>query len=421
MRGCPLWCWLLLPVVVLFNGHGQAGTTEILFERLQDRVYQLRVIDRASDARSSSGSGFLVADSGVIATNYHVISRMVRDPDKYRLEYLDADNETGGLEVVAVDVRNDLALVRGEVSADEPLPLRGDRPLRGAPVYSLGNPLDLGMSIVEGSYNGVDESSMYRWLLFSGPLNRGMSGGPAIDSEGRVLGVNKARTGQSIGFFVPVDRLEKMLERLAARGYEPPDSFDAVIEDQLKDHQSRFMDEVLAGDWPTYELGPARVPDQLAAFLNCSGGSSSNDRELYSRSQRGCGTRYSISLASGHDTGTIHLQASVYSSDGMSPQRFYNLYERGYGPGRFLDGEEDEVTEFTCQSRLIQSGATFWKAAFCARAYRRYEDLYDTYVALASVGAVDQGVIVKASLRGVMRDNAERFAEQLIETLQWNP
>ena len=53
----------------------------------------------------------------------------------------------------------------------------------------MGNPHDLGMTIIEGTYNGLIQTSRFQKILFSGSLNSGMSGGPAMDDKGRVIGV----------------------------------------------------------------------------------------------------------------------------------------------------------------------------------------------------------------------------------------
>ena len=72
----------------------------------------------------------------------------------------------------------------------------------------MGNPHDLGMSIVEGTYNGLLEKSLYRKIHFSGALNGGMSGGPALSrSSGKLVGLNHG-FGQSstseIGFVADI-------------------------------------------------------------------------------------------------------------------------------------------------------------------------------------------------------------------------
>ena len=157
------------------------SAAKALFDAVQDRVYQVRVIDVASGDKYSIGSGFLVSDTGYIATNFHVVSSFVHEPEKYRLEYVRHDGAVGPLRLMATDVIHDLALV---FSGDAPatfLPLATGPVANGDRIYSMGNPHDLGMTIIEGTYNGLVENSRYKKILFSGSLNPGMSGGPALN------------------------------------------------------------------------------------------------------------------------------------------------------------------------------------------------------------------------------------------------
>lgn len=397
-----------------------AADKEELYEGLEDRLFKIKTVDRSSDAKAAIGSGFLVRDSGVIATNYHVVAEKLRKPDKYKLTYTDADDESGELEVIALDVVRDLALVKGEVGVDAAMEVVTETPSQGASIYALGNPLDLGMSIVQGSYNGINDDSIYRKMLFSGALNPGMSGGPAVDEEGRVVGVNVARTGEDIGFLVPAEALASLIERADGRGFEAPDSFDKVIEEQLAANQNQYMGELLQGEWETVALGPARVPGKLASFLDCSGGSSDEGDGLYEGSRRQCSNRYGVFVTPNLASGSVVIESQAYQTNELGPSRFYNVYEGAYEPPYF-HGDGDELTEFACRSRFLTSGGTEWKATFCARRYQRFPELHDSYLALASIGAPDQGVVVQARLTGVTEDKARRFSDKLIRTLKWTP
>src|SRR6201999_2275505 len=85
---------------------------------------------------------------------------------------------------------------------------------QGARVYSLGNPHDVGLSIVEGTYNGQLAETLFERIHFTGSLNPGMSGGPAIDRAGRVVGVNVASMGNQLSFLVPIRFARELLEKV---------------------------------------------------------------------------------------------------------------------------------------------------------------------------------------------------------------
>ena len=154
---------------------------------------------KTQDSQASVGSGFLVDDGSLLITNYHVVSQYALQPGRYRLVYASVDGKQGPLQLLAFDVVHDLALLKPVDGA--PLAGRGavalrpaDDPLgRGARIFSLGNPLDVGFAVMEGNYNGLVRRSFYPRIFFGGTLNPGMSGGPAVDDAGRVLGVNVAK------------------------------------------------------------------------------------------------------------------------------------------------------------------------------------------------------------------------------------
>ena len=185
------------------------------------QLLQVRTLLKTQDSQSSVGSGFLVDEAGLLVTNYHVVSQYALQPGRHRLVYATVDGVQGALELLAFDVVHDLALLR----AADPAPLAGrgavalrpaDEPLpRGARIFSLGNPLDVGFAVAEGSYNGPVERSFLETLFFGGSLSAGMSGGPALDEQGRLIGVNVAarRDGEQVSFLVPAAPVRALLER----------------------------------------------------------------------------------------------------------------------------------------------------------------------------------------------------------------
>ena len=98
----------------------------------------------------------------MIATNYHVISGFVQNDSQYRLEYLDNQGNKAALEVLDVDVINDLALVKRAKPTDSYFALAKQPPSQGEDIFSLGNPHDLGMIVVPGTYNGLKDKSLLR-------------------------------------------------------------------------------------------------------------------------------------------------------------------------------------------------------------------------------------------------------------------
>ncbi len=267
----------LVMCLFLFSPLAQASMIDdeakFFYNKYQDRVFQIRVIENASGKKSVTGSGFQITPDGHIATNYHVVSDFIYYPDLYRLEYVRPSGETGNLTLLDVDAVHDLAVVIGNDLHEAYIPLGSASLEKGTRIYSLGNPLDLGMSIVEGTYNGLLEKRLYEEIFFSGSLNPGMSGGPAVDGEGNVVGINVSGIfwGNQLCFLVPVHYLAALLEDVKKNTSKPVSNFYQRIEEQLIKNQEYFASVLLETDWKTEPLGDAVVPAEIADFIECWG------------------------------------------------------------------------------------------------------------------------------------------------------
>ena len=71
---------------------------------------QVRTLLKGQDSQASVGSGFLVDESGLLITNYHVVSQYALEPERYRLRFATTDGLEGPVELIDIDVRHDLAL-----------------------------------------------------------------------------------------------------------------------------------------------------------------------------------------------------------------------------------------------------------------------------------------------------------------------
>ena len=113
---------------------------------------------------------------------------------------------------------NDLALVRAtDLAADDDCRLALAEPPIGVPVFALGNPLDLGLTVVPGTYNGINLTSYHPRVHFTGSLNSGMSGGPTLSESGQVIGINVSTAGNQVSFLVPVAALHKLIAEYQGR------------------------------------------------------------------------------------------------------------------------------------------------------------------------------------------------------------
>jgi serine protease Do len=396
----------------------RAVTTEHVFNQFKDRLLQVRIIDKATNSKSVIGSGFFIDQHGTIATNFHVVSRQVFKPEDYRIEYVTQDNQVHQAELLNIDVVHDLALLSGDAEDTPALQLREQALEKGERIYTLGNPLDLGMTIVEGTYNGLTDDTMHERILLASALNPGMSGGPSITEDGVIVGVNVATAGNSIGFLVPEKFLRKLL--LVSKAQAPHD-FMQVIRQQLFDNQDVYIKALLRKPFPTKQLDHYSVPAKLASYINCWG-DSADDHGPYTTADDYCAVKNNIFLNERMTTGVIRYSHHLIKSATMNRIRFYNLLQEYFSnPQTSLPGNKDDFTEYQCKTDFVQKDQLRLKTAFCLRRYKAFDGLYDMILHSASVTENQRGLITTLALSGVSYDNAVAFGKAYLESLAWKP
>src|SRR3954468_16047092 len=175
-----------------------------------------------------AGSGSVLDKQGHILTNYHV----VEDANKVWVTLPGGKDPFEG-EIVGEDPDNDVAVLKINAPPEElfPVPIGASENLRvGQRVYTLGNPFGLEGTLTTGiisnlnrtlpSRNGRDMKSI---IQTDAAMNPGNSGGPLLDTGGRMIGMNVAiatKTGQSagLGFAIPINRIRQIVPQLIEHG-----------------------------------------------------------------------------------------------------------------------------------------------------------------------------------------------------------
>lgn len=423
----------LLLLAVLTPAAFAADLAQSLFNRHQQGVFQIQVIDAASGEKSSIGSGFAVQPDDLIVTNYHVVASYIEHPDKYRLEYKNAQGEQGLLRLLDIDIINDLAVMhiaepdkpaRKQVNGSARFTISDVQLSKGADIFSMGNPLDLGMTIIQGIYNGQPEHSLYQRILFSGSLNPGMSGGPALNREGQVIGVNVSTAGNEISFLVPAIYVQALLQNVRSNSTNAEVDFKQRIEDQLFEHQNNYIGPLLDQEWQNTSLANSvKTPERVADFMKCWGKSGKDEKALYQSINRYCSNQDSIYLGPWFRTGRVLYNFQLLKDKSLGTLRFYNLYMDRYGGSRaeFSSGDEEQVTDPKCHSDIVNINNQAWKVGFCSRRYKDYSSLYDISVSMALTGNHDQGLIANLQIEGCSKENGLKLARKFMESIQWLP
>ncbi len=411
---------IFLPfVVMLLSSVVKAELAKNLFERVQDTVYQVRIIDFASSDKYTIGSGFKISADGYIATNFHVVSAYIHDPDKYRIELLQSDETTiNEVRLVALDVIHDLAILKTELVSDSFLPLSNSDIEQGDRIFSMGNPRDLGMSIVEGTYNGFVQHSRYQKILFSGSLNPGMSGGPALNNDGEVIGINVSTGGDQISFLVPVRELQELVEKHRAEG--DVSDYQTEILDSLAEDQEAFYQRVLSKPIVSETLGELSVPRDLDDSLRCWGHTRDDEEETYESVHQHCKSEDRIYVKNKFYVGNFSYNFEWITSKSLNASQFYSFLQTRFkhksaGGGR----SEKNVTDYVCNTDFIRVGAQKWKASACMREYKKYQGLHDMTMVLISVDKKDRASLASITASAISKPNAMGLMKKFVEAIQW--
>src|SRR4051812_40535761 len=171
-----------------------------VYEQARSQLVQIRTVLKGRASQTSVGSGFVVSTDGHIITNFHVVAEAALKPERHDLVYVTADGREAPVQILQIDVLHDLALLKAGDPAGRHFDALTFRPesealAQGERIYSLGNPLDVGFAVTEGTYNGLVKRSFYPQIFFGGALSAGMSGGPALHDESPVVGINVPRPG----------------------------------------------------------------------------------------------------------------------------------------------------------------------------------------------------------------------------------
>lgn len=396
------------------------GRADELFREYRDSVCQVRVIETASGKKRAIGSAFCVNADGRLVTNYHVVSMAIHDSHLYRLECVMSDGRAAPLDILGIDVVHDLAIVQCPEEMQHAMALGESSLDKGTDIFSLGNPMDLGMVIVDGTYNGLLKKSFYEKILFSGSLNPGMSGGPAINSEGEVIGINVSTHGQQISFLVPVEYLKKLLDGIDEDGPVEQSDFHNIIERQLFENQKRCMKRLLESEWVLDELGDARVPRIDDIGLHSWGDAEDDKEVLYDRNSMVIYAKDYIYVEPKFLTGQIKYRVDWYVSKGLIAPRFYKRFSHAFGRTMSMNrADRDNVTDFEEHEGFVNIDGRDCRVVFCARKYKKYPSLYDVVVEIASLGEMDRGLLVDIILSGVSREMGQAFVRKFMEEMSW--
>ncbi len=395
-----------------------------LYERSKGQLLQIRTLLKTQDSQASVGSGFVVSNEGHIVTNYHVISQFALEPDSYRLRYATTDGQGGALELLDFDARRDLALLR---AVDDGLKGRGalgfrpqNQPLaKGERIYSMGNPHDVAFAVVEGNYNGLVERSFDPLIYYAGGINPGMSGGPVLDEDGLVVGVNVSTLlfAQQVSFLVPGEFAESLVKRsIAAKPIRS--AAWGRLRDQLTKYQDELVTRFLAAPWESANHDRYRLPVPKQDFMRCWGrGTSADTKGLdFERSQ--CRMDHALFVSGNLQTGWLDMSHEAYDGTKLGALRFSRQYSGSFRNERLGSADKSRTAPY-CEEQFVDRDGLPLRAVVCLRAYRKLEGLHDLSILVTTVDSPTEGALGRFDARGVSFDNALKLAAHYLEGFAW--
>ncbi len=193
-------------------------------------------IEATSDNDGAQGSGVVVDGRGYVVTNNHVISEAATNPSKYQLAVVFHDGTEVPANLVGRDPKTDLAVLKVDNVDNLVVARMGDsEKLRvGEEVIAAGAPLGLRSTVTTGiisalhrpiplSGDGSDTDTVIDGVQTDASINHGNSGGPLINMNAEVIGINTAgkslsESASGLGFAIPVNEVKQVVEKLIEDG-----------------------------------------------------------------------------------------------------------------------------------------------------------------------------------------------------------
>jgi serine protease Do len=229
-----------------------------LVERADASVAFVRAIIKSGGQKAGEGLGtaFVYDPKGLLLTNHHVVERA----DEITVGF------AGGVDmpatIVGSDKETDVAVLRIAQEGLPALPLGdSDQIAIGDWVVAIGNPFGLAHTVSAGILSakgrtrddvmGLDPNGYFHFLQTDASINPGSSGGPLIDLEGKVVGINAAvrQNANGIGFAIPINMVKQLLPLLLTEGKVRRSAIGVIVDDLDVDEANRLGRKDRKGAW----------------------------------------------------------------------------------------------------------------------------------------------------------------------------
>jgi S1-C subfamily serine protease len=215
------------------NADAPAGRFAKVAAAVADSVV---TVEAVSDVEGSQGSGVVVDGRGYIVTNNHVISEAATNPSQYKISVVFNNGKEVPANLVGRDPKTDIAVLKVDNVDNLSVGRLGDSEKLhvGDEVIAAGAPLGLRSTVTHGiisalhrpvplSGDGSDTDTVIDGVQTDASINHGNSGGPLINMDSEVIGINTAGKSLSdsasgLGFAIPVNEVKRTIDTLIRDG-----------------------------------------------------------------------------------------------------------------------------------------------------------------------------------------------------------
>lgn len=404
---------------------------EKVYGGARDKLLQIRTLVSNTGQQSSLGSAFLVDASGLAITNYHVISDFALEPQTYKLEYLTADDKRGKAELLAIDVVNDLAVIKIDKVKQpffkfNPAALSG-KSFKGERLFAMGNPLNIGFAIVEGTNNGIVDRSYNNRIHFTGAINAGMSGGPAVTSDNQVVGINVSKmiNKDLVSFLVPAQFAVSLIQKAKTEKPLILTKARSEVSRQMIAWQDGLYKDLAKAGFSSDVQSRYAVPKSEAPWFNCWSTTNANDKPspLAVQSSTHCDLDSQMFLNGDSRMGGVRLSHTYAKTTALNPFQFSSFIEDYYFMMPLANDKGIYNTRRFCHENLVTpenaANAPVQHIVWCGQGYRDFEGIYDVSVLSITHDNDYETLVSRLSMKGVSYDNAMMYASRFLGALQW--
>jgi hypothetical protein len=247
-----------------------------------------------------------------------------------------------------------------------------------------------------------------------------MSGGPALDEQGRLIGVNVSKNmgGEQVSFLVPAVHAEALLTR-GRRASPIVQPAYPTLTTQLLGYQDQLTQRFLALPWRSAGHARYGIPVPQEQFMRCWGQGSRGEAKqtlLFERSD--CGMESQIYISESLMTGFISTRHEVYDGSKIGSWRFAQRHSASFSNENF-GMRNAQLTGPACTERSIARDGLPLRAVVCLQAYKKFAGLYKLGVLVATLDQADAGAQGRFDAAGVSFANAMRLTQYYLDGFRW--